>query len=257
MYALEKGMWYTCLFCDYKSEYRHNVTKHCKRRHDDVPTSKKSFEDKQWVCKCGKSYAFQSGLSKHRRSCQTVTPPTVSVTVNGNNNMVHDIGNVYHNNITINITPFSSMKPEVTYEDFMEVMEGGVSDAIVKLITMNQFNAKRPESMNCYISNLKDKIGRVFEDSGWEVCESEDLALKVFEKYRDAIEEVVDEMRDEERAEEVRSRIGNVQKRLSRYMSKWEKCMSREEDELHSLKTIHLFLYNKKDLVRKIHSLRF
>lgn len=45
-----------------------------------------------------------------------------------------------------------------------------------------------PEDMNCYISNLKDKIGGIFEEDGWQVMEAGELSSGLLEKYKDSLD---------------------------------------------------------------------
>lgn len=253
---------YNCYLCGYRSDYKHNVAKHVRRMHGQFE-KKKSVPlgsiDKPWRCDCGKLYKHQSGLSRHMKTCcnkgQSLNTPTLQINM-GDNNVLSNVGNVYNQNLTIRITPFSLVEPKLTYEDFVEIMRGGITQAIMKLVNETHFNCEKPEGMNCYISNLKDKIGRVFEENGWEVCKSHELAFRVFEKYRESIECLLDEIQNEENAEDIRKRIGNLEKTVKAYASKWEDKIGREDLEKHSVDTIHLLLYNKKDLVRQTHNLR-
>lgn len=251
-------MTHTCEFCPYSTRYKQNLNRHLRAKHPDGENLKPPPSLK-WDCKCGKQFQHQSGLSRHKKTCtgeQTVHDVVNTIT-SGHHNTIHNVYNQNQNNITINITPFSSMTPELTYEDFLRTMNGGTCEALVKLIKDAHFNKQKPEGMNCYISNLKDKIGRVFEEDGWEVCEADDLAFRVFEKYREAIDTIVEEIQSEEMSEESRERLDKVRKRLDGYMKKWEKNSNADEFEKFSVKTIHLLLYNKKDIVREAHNLRF
>lgn len=73
---------YHCLKCDYitcrKSQYdRHLLTAKHKMELND---NEKSSKNNNYVCNCGKSYKFASGLSRHKLICNSVS------TISENNN---------------------------------------------------------------------------------------------------------------------------------------------------------------------------
>lgn len=263
-------MTHRCPKCDYSTIYKHNLTKHINRRHQkDAEKLLMPVTDpnKPWVCaKCSKGFSFQSGLSRHRKICKGASSEkpaaeytnVVNVNIHGDHNKV---GNIYqtNNHVTIQITPFSNTDPEITYNRFVSLMRGGASATILKMIQESHFNPDKPEGMNCYISNLKDKIGRVFEEDGWQVCEADDLTSQVLEKYKDCVDRMIEELREEEEeeADALKEKLGKMYDRLSMFVDRWERNTCKEEFDKHASRVVHLLLYNKKDLVRKQHDLRF
>ena len=78
-------LFYECIDCDYTTSDRSNWAKHCKTmRHikrtmitddnDVVPQSTTTIT--LYECECGKQYKYQSGLSRHKKTC-TYKPPII------------------------------------------------------------------------------------------------------------------------------------------------------------------------------------
>lgn len=266
-----------CPTCEYKTLYKQNLTKHEKRMHTkDKPLL--GTPARPWACVCGKTFCYQSGLSRHKHTCPSTNvvgssaSPKVphphaevasqqsvhtfgSASITGNNNSHNTLTN---NNITINITPFSKTSPEITQEKLVSLARGGMQEALLKMINEQHFNPEKPEGMNCYISNLKDQIGRIFEEDGWQVIEAKELSSGLFQKYRDCLDQVIDELSEEDLGEmQCRADAGEKKyEKLLRFVKNWERKASLEEFVDGSSRVIHLLLYNKKDLVRKTHDLR-
>lgn len=264
-------MTHWCSRCEYKTLYKSNLTKHERRVHGKMKDSHCVGTPTQpWACTCGKAFCHQSSLCRHMRSCGKTEkaqptpasiPPAagpqqvVTATMSASNHNTN-CNNV--NNITINITPYSKTNPELTHEKLVNLARGGMQEALLKMINEQHFNPEKPEGMNCYISNLKDRIGRIFEEDGWQVIEAKELSSGLFEKYKDCLDQVIDELTEVDR-EEIRSRANAGEKKydkLLRFVKNWERKANLDEFVDGSSRVIHLLLYNKKDLVRKTHSLR-
>ncbi len=69
---------YTCYYCDYTTSKLSNFNKHLSTlKHKRITMDNKSSQkvatnncdDYRFVCQCGKSYKFKSGLCKHKKVC--------------------------------------------------------------------------------------------------------------------------------------------------------------------------------------------
>ena len=62
---------YVCECCDFKCRNKKDYNRHLStRKHKMIIEDKKvSPLDNQWICECGSSYKFSSGLSRHKKKC--------------------------------------------------------------------------------------------------------------------------------------------------------------------------------------------
>ena len=74
---------YECNACDYTTSDRSNWAKHCKtKRHikrtmindDNAVVPQSTTNITSYECECGKQYKYQSGLSRHKKTCTYKTP---------------------------------------------------------------------------------------------------------------------------------------------------------------------------------------
>jgi len=274
---------FVCPACGYNANSKPHLMSHFNRKYSCTP----GYEfpnlyiqrNRRFDCDmCEKSFSHSSGLYRHKRTCtgtgreapatvttnqQTVAPSITvqqkekseSTVVQGNNNTttVNSNNNQY---VTINIVPFNPLSPpSLTHEKFMTLMQGGALNTILKMIEHEHFNPNKPESMNVYISNLTDKIGRVFKDSGWEVCSSEDLQREVFDLYMSSVNRMIEDTGDA--VTEVRQKRGTRFPCLDKQMKKWERQTDSEYFDGHAQKQVGFLLYNKRNVVKQEHNLRY
>ena len=62
---------FSCHLCDYTCSHKGDLNKHLNRlKHKMINLdNKKSPMDKSFICECGKTYKYASGLSKHKKKC--------------------------------------------------------------------------------------------------------------------------------------------------------------------------------------------
>lgn len=64
-------------------------------------------------------------------------------------------------------------------------MENGPTGLLLSCIKDQQFNTEKKENMNVFVSNLKDKIARVFDGKFWTIRDGEDVIESLLQKYKD------------------------------------------------------------------------
>ena len=57
---------YSCVICNYRSNNKRDYNKH-------LSTVKHNLRTKPFICECGKTYTFLSGLSRHKKTCTYTT----------------------------------------------------------------------------------------------------------------------------------------------------------------------------------------
>jgi hypothetical protein len=120
----------------------------------------------------------------------------------------------------------------LTDEDYRKCVKK-VCFCVLKMIEKIHFNPEKPENMNIYISNIKDKYLMIYENDKW-ILKSKNVLDQMYEDKELMIEEWIQETRDPEM-----SRFYN------RYLDlkKDEKTIEMIQEE------IKLFLFNQKELV--------
>lgn len=264
-------MSFCCGRCGYTAEKKQHLKQHLQRKYA-CPShlsnvSRESLLDtilpqaKKLICErgCKQTFSHRSSLSRHRKHCSGSAVASQSGHHNSLN-LIQGNHNVLENktyNVTINITPFSDISPKLDFLRFIELMKKGALSTILTLIEDHQYNPDKPEHMNMYISNLKDKIGRVFEEHGWKVCDATTLSDEVYNMYQKTVDDLVEEVEDDENKSSMRELLGELFGKLENSSRKWNRSVSRDEFVGHAKKEISLLLYNNRDKVRGAHKLRF
>lgn len=61
---------YLCTDCNYRTERKQHFTRHLETvKHVTTVQHNKSNKKQKYVCKCGKTYTYKSGLCKHKKIC--------------------------------------------------------------------------------------------------------------------------------------------------------------------------------------------
>ena len=80
---------FVCVKCVYSTNSRKDYNKHCTtKKHKKSHSKDKIMENVEFSCpKCGKTYKFSSGLSRHKKKCKYVSNIIVD---NDNNDNIND-----------------------------------------------------------------------------------------------------------------------------------------------------------------------
>ena len=102
------------------------------------------------------------------------------------------------------------------------------------MIEKIHFNPTKPENMNIYISNMKDKYIMVYDGTNWNLANKREEIDKIYEEKELLLEEWLEENKDQEMKDKFMKYINN-----------------RDDDELiNSIKEdIKLMMYNKKEMI--------
>ena len=101
----------------------------------------------------------------------------------------------------------------------------------MKLIEKIHFNQSKPENMNIYISNMKDKYLMVYDGINWNLANKRDELDKLYEEKEILLEEWLDQNEDKEMKDKFLKYLNNKET---------DECINRIKDE------IKLLMYNKK-----------
>jgi uncharacterized UPF0160 family protein len=98
--------------------------------------------------------------------------------------------NTIINNVTNNINLLNYKDTDTSHltdEDYKKCLRKA-SRCVLKLIEKVHFNPEKPENMNVYISNMKDKYMMMYQDNKWTLTNKDELNT-VYNHKEDLIEE--------------------------------------------------------------------
>jgi hypothetical protein len=104
------------------------------------------------------------------------------------------------NNIQNNITllPYRDTDmSHLTDEDYRKCIKK-VNHCVKTLIQKIHFNPEKPENMNIYISNMKDKYLMIFDGANWNLANKKDEINRLYEDKEMLLEEWLDTNPDAE-----------------------------------------------------------
>ena len=105
---------------------------------------------------------------------------------------------------------------------------------VMNLIEKVHFNPDKPENMNIYISNMKDKYLMVYDGSNWNLANKCDEVNKLYDEKEILLEEWLEENKDNELKDKFMKYLNNKET---------DECINRIKDE------IKLMMYNKKQML--------
>ena len=118
----------------------------------------------------------------------------------------------------------------LTSKDYTNAIKK-VTYCVKDMIEKIHFNPKKPENMNIYISNMKDKYLMVYEDGNWNIKQKNDEINTLYESKEMLLEDWLDNYGNEE-----------LRQKFNKYLS------NKEDDEtMNEIKeNIKMMMYNKK-----------
>ena len=143
-------------------------------------------------------------------------------------------GNVNIQNNTINNIQLLAYKDtdlsHLTDKDYISCIKQ-VNHCVKKMIEKIHFNPNKPENMNIYISNMKDKYLMVYDGLAWTLSTKEYELEKIYQEKEILMEEWIEN-----------NDYPEIKEKFVRYINNKEK-----DDNLNAIKEdIKLMMYNKK-----------
>jgi hypothetical protein len=142
------------------------------------------------------------------------------------------------NNTINNITLLAYRNTDVSHlttEDYMGFYKR-VNHCVKQMIEKIHFNPEKPENMNIYISNMKDKYMTIYDGQNWNLANKNIEMTRLYEEKEQMLEEWLESNPNP-----------LLKEKFARYLS------NKESDECfqHIMEEIKLMMYNKAGLVRQ------
>jgi hypothetical protein len=256
---------YNCGLCNYITTNKQHYGKHLttsKHISKSSNISKKEKEVPQFVCKyCDQTFSFKQSMFRHiKYSCTQNKDEDLKELVRLLNAQLEQQRNEFQaqlqsqakqieklmgkleingsfntTNIQNNIQLLAYKDTDVSHltENDYKACIKKVNYCVMKMIEKIHFNPTKPENMNIYISNMKDKYIMVYDGTNWNLANKREEIDKLYEEKELLLEEWLEQNKDHEMKDKFMKYINN-----------------RDDDELiNSIKEdIKLMMYNKKQL---------
>ena len=261
---------YVCECCNFSTLLKSNFTNHLKTnkhignsqhkvnkkstfsQHLDNPKSTSLIECKY----CERKFKFKQSMYRHiKYSCIKNKTEDLTELVRLLNNQLEnqknqlqtqskqieklmgklEINSSFNNNTINNITLLNYKDTDVSHltdDDYKKCIKK-VCFCVMGLIEKVHFNPEKPENMNVYISNIKDKYMMIYQNNKWTLANKNELD-KLYDDKEYMIDKWIEENKDPE-----------MSKFFNRYLDlkKDDKTMQMITDE------IKLLMFNNKNLI--------
>ena len=251
---------YTCEICKYITNQHSNYDRHLttNKHKSKVKVSQSNSSVNKFSCKyCNKEYKHKQSVTNHiKYSCtqnkdedlkelvrlmnqkietqaKQIEKLMYKLEINGNiniqNNTVNNIHLLAYNNTDLS---------HLTDKDYMHCIKH-VNYCVKKIIEKIHFNPEKPENMNIYISNIKDKYLMIYDGFNWKLSTKEYELEKIYEEKEILLEEWLEN-----------NDYPEIKEKFVRYINNKEK-----DDNLNEIKEdIKLMMYNKTKEFKLIES---
>lgn len=266
-------VYYSCMLCGFYNENKCKYERHLQtQKHQETCKSKVSQKSNVFHCKyCGKMYKHKQSVNNHiKYTCKENKDEDVKELVRLMNLQlqqkdamlkeqnqeiktltnqmekqakqieklmeklkVPNITNI--TNIQNNIRLLSYKDTDISHltdKDYISSLKK-VTFCVKHLIETIHFNPNKPENMNIYISNMKDKYLMVYEEGNWNIKNKAQELNDLYESKEMMLEEWLDE----------------EQHKYPDLRDKFNKYLNNKENDaiMNSIKEeIQMMMYNKK-----------
>ena len=262
---------YKCDSCNLSTTLKSNYNRHLLSKHHNILIETNVKENEPEVehvlctqiydCKyCGKIFKHKQSVSKHiKYSCHKNKDEDLKELVrllnlqlqqkekeleyhklqNENHQKQIDklmdklqVNHITHNTfVQNNILSYKDTDlSHLTSKDYMNAIKK-VTYCVKEMIEKIHFNPQKPEYMNIYISNMKDKYLMVYEEGNWNIKQKNDEIDSLYESKEMLLEDWLDNYGNEE-----------LRQKFNKYLSNKE-----DDSTMNEIKeNIKMMMYNKK-----------
>ena len=267
---------YSCKLCNFNTKLKTNYTNHlATEKHKNNSISKNSISitkniKKLYTCKyCEKSYSYKQSMHLHiKYNCKKNNDEDLkelvrlinlkldakdkqieiqSKQIDTQNKQIDKLmgkleinGSFNTTNIQNNITLLAYKDTDLSHltdKDYITSIKK-VNFCVRNLIEKIHFNPEKPENMNIYISNLKNKYLMIYDGKNWNITNKKEIDNLCEDK----------EMLIEDWIDKEQHKYPEVKDKFMRYINNKE-----DDDMLNMIKEdIKMMLYNKKNMIENM-----
>ena len=225
---------FTCKYCEQKFKFKQSMYRHIKY----TCTKNKDEDLKELV----RLMNIQMEQQKNELLNQSTKIETQSTKIDTQAKLIEklmgklEVGNTFNTAIVNNIQLLGYRQTDVSHltdQDYRSCIKR-VNHCVKNMIEKVHFNPSKPENMNIYISNIKEKYIMVYDGANWNLANRKDELERLYEEKEMMLEEWLDSNPDEE-----------LKQKFVRYLNNKDndECLNRIKEE------IRLMLYNKQSML--------
>ena len=221
---------FTCKYCEQKFSFRQSMHRHIKY----TCTKNKDEDLKELVRLLNQRLETQKQefIKKIESQSKQIDKLMGKLEIHGSFNTTN-IQNI--NLLAYRATDISHL----TDQDYKSCIKK-VNYCVKNMIEKVHFNPSKPENMNIYISNIKDKYIMVYDGSNWNLANKKDEIDRLYEEKEMMLEEWLESNPEKE-----------LKEKFMRYLDNKEsdECLNRIKEE------IKLMLYNNQKMIEGNHKI--
>jgi hypothetical protein len=219
---------YKCKYCEHSYRHKSSLSKHVKY----TCTKNKDEDLKELV----RLMNIQIEQQKQELQIQSKTIDTQSKQIEKLMGKLEISGSFNTTNNIQNIQLLAYRATDVSHltdQDYRSCLKK-VNHCVKHMIERVHFNPTKPENMNIYISNIKDKYIMVYDGMNWNLANKKDEIDRLYEEKEMMLEEWLESNPEKE-----------LKDKFMRYLNNKEsdECLNRIKDE------IKLMLYNNQKML--------
>ena len=246
-----------CEYCNYTTYLKSNFNRHLNSlKHIKKHTSKKEHITEYFCKYCRKQFMHSQSMYRHIKyscsknkdedlkelirlmNCQTQEKnKELDFHKKQNEKQQRQINKLTNKLKINNIIPHKELLSyndtdlsHLTYKDYERSIQK-VNSCVKEMIEKIHFNPEKPENMNIYISNMKDKYIMVYEDGNWNVKYKHNVLNTLYDLKEMILEDFIEKYNNIELKHKFQRYINN---------KSHEETLCRIKDD------IKLMMYNKK-----------
>jgi len=222
---------FTCKYCEQKFKFKQSMYRHikytCTQNKDEdlkelVRLMNIQIEQQKQELQTQK----QEFIKKIETQSKQIEKLMGKLEVNGsfNNNTINNIQLLAYRETDVS---------HLTDQDYRSCLKK-VNHCVKHMIERVHFNPTKPENMNIYISNIKDKYIMVYDGMNWNLANKKDELDRLYEEKEMMLEEWLDSNPEKELKDKFLKYLNNKES---------DECLNRIKDE------IKLMLYNNQKML--------
>ena len=218
--CIEKTSTLSCKYCEKEFSFRQSMNRHIKY----TCTKNKDEDLKELVrlMNIQMEQQKQDYTNKIDTQAKQIEKLMGKLEISGSFNTTNNVNNI--NLLSYRETDFSHL----TDQDYRYCIKR-VNHCVKSMIEKVHFNPEKPENMNIYISNIKDKYIMVYDGQNWNVANKKDELDRLYEEKEMMLEDWLESNPDEELKEKFMKYLNNKDN---------DECLNRIKEE------IKMMIYN-------------